>query len=75
MRYLTENNEYAILYSEHMSMSILKNKPVPVKEAWVLDKNKNEFILSDMEHWKGDLEKCLMKLGKRLIRRWQNLKK
>ncbi len=74
MRYLTENNKYYIVYNENVAMSVLKNKPVPVIEAWIMDVYGNNHI-SDIEHWRGKLEPCLMKLGKRLIKKWQDNKR
>ena len=74
MRYLTENNEYYIVYNEMIGMSILKNKRVPVIEAWIMDNYGNNPICA-VEHYKGKLEPCLMKLGKSLIKRWNNRKK
>ena len=75
IRYLTENKEYTILYSETVSMMHVKGSLIPVIEAWVYDNNTNEMVLSDYEQWKGENEPCLMKLGKRLQRKWQSRKK
>ena len=75
MRYLVENNDYTILYNEQIGMTMQKGKTIPVIEAWLINNETNESIFRDLEHWKGKLEPCLMKLGKRLQKKWQNRKK
>lgn len=74
MRYLVENNEYYIIYNEIINMTILNPKIVPVIEAWLMDKYGNDPICA-VEHYKGKLEPCLMKLGKKLIKIWRKTKK
>lgn len=70
MRYLTENNEYKIVYFRGMFMIFGLDSIY----ADLLDKKTNKTI-SDDEIYHGDLEKCLVKLGKRLIKKWKNRKK
>lgn len=71
MRYLIENNKYQIKYER--SLKCLGITP-DVIFAWLKDK-KTKIRMRDEEPYNGDLEKCLMKLGKRLQKRWRNRKK
>lgn len=79
MRYLTENNDYVIKYEEKPDfISFLY--PQGFIRAVLIDKKiddmmKKNGIIIDREEHKGNLEKCLMKLGKRLIRKWRNQKR
>ncbi len=69
MRYLTENNEYDIQY---LSINMIGIKPLIC--AFLKDR-KTFRVIEDKEVMNDTLEKCLMKLGKRLIKKWQNQKK
>lgn len=70
MRYLIENNNYKILYGEGFGYSY---KPHMV--AFLEDKNTGKINISKEQVINGNIEKCLMKLGKRLIQRWKRNKK
>ncbi len=75
MRYLTENTNYYIVYDKRIGMSSnKKGQRIPVLQAWLMDYYGNNPIY-DHEHYKGKLEPCLMKLGKRLQEKWRNRKK
>ena len=72
MRYLTENNTYAILYEK--TRYGLFGYHTDLIEAFLIDKITNEKIF-DQEKYLDDLEPCLMKLGRRLIKKWEKTKK
>ena len=67
MRYLTENNDYNIQYL-HIPYYLSNDKGIIHGE--LLDKKTNTIYI-DREILVEKLEPCLMKLGKRLIKRWQ----
>lgn len=71
MRYLTENNEYDIQY---FRVPYFLSDDSGVIQAFLTDK-KTFNVIEDREIFYDDLEKCLMKLGKRLIEKWQNPRK
>ena len=79
MRYLIENNDYIIQYEEIPDFKSLKHPEGLIRAVLINRKiddiRKKNGIIIDREEYKGNLEKCLMKLGKRLIRKWQSQKK
>lgn len=79
MRYLIENNDYVIKYEEKPDFISFAH-PEGFIRAVLIDKKiddifKKNGIIIDREEYKGNLEKCLMKLGKRLQKKWQKTKK
>ncbi len=74
LRYLTENNDYVIKYNPNPYIKSFHSPIMHLIWAYLSDKNKNIFI-TDSEKYNGKLEPCLMKLGKRLQKRWRNRKK
>ena len=70
LRYLAENNDYTILYGLDFEY---RNDPRIL--AFLEDKNTGQLNMSREKLIDGNLEKCLMTLGKRLIKIWQNRKK
>lgn len=71
MRYLTENNDYEIIYRE--DLSYILPYPDGLINAYLKDKKTNKVIF-DEQPFKESFEKSLMKLGKRLIKKWRNQK-
>ncbi len=67
MRYLAENNDYKIMYHHAIGWLIFGQDSI---YATLLDK-KTDKVIEDEEIFNGDFEKCLMKLGKRLIKKWR----
>ena len=72
MRYLTENNRYVILYDEVPDFIYPTGNGLI--RAYLEDK-KTEELIFDYEELNTTLEKCLMKLGQRLIKEWRKTKK
>jgi len=70
LRYLAENNSYKILYAEGWAY-----RDEPNMVAFLEDKDTGKIIISKEKVIAENLEQCLMKLGKRLIRVWENRKK
>lgn len=70
LRYLVENNSYQILYGEDFGY---RNNPRMI--ACLFDKHTGKLITSKEGIVDNNIEKCLMTVGKRLIRRWRNRKK
>ncbi len=66
MRYLAENHDYKIMYHHGVFMIFGQDSIY----ATLLDK-KTDKVIEDEEIYNGDLEKCLIKLGKRLIKKWR----
>ena len=73
MRYLEERKDYVIKYLSEPLPTFNLNAPHYI-HAELLDKKTNT-IYCDREDYFGDLEPCLMKLGRRLIRKWEKTKK
>lgn len=72
MKYLVENNDYDIVYSNPIPSFSMRD--LHYIFAYLTDK-KTRHTFDDHEYYDGNLEKCLMKLGKRLIRKWETRKK
>lgn len=72
MRYLTETNSYAILYEK--TRYGMFGYHSDLIEASLIDKITKVEIF-DQEKYLGNLEPCLMKLGRRLIKKWEKTKK
>lgn len=72
MRYLTENNDYQILYGRVPFVSSLEAGTIC---GVLIDKHTGEKLIEEEYYYNTNLEPCLMKLGKRLIKKWQKTKK
>ena len=74
MRYLTENNDYKIMYSHSRYQMRVCPEGYRIG-AYLEDKKSGKIYHGIQKIVNSDLEKGLMILGKRLIRKWQNRKK
>ena len=76
LRYLTENNNYVIKYNSIPDVKSIEDCLTKTKYIYAyLSDRKTKAYFSDYEKFNDNLEKCLMKLGRRLIKKWQSQKK
>ena len=71
MRYLEERKAYTIWYEDFPVRIPYKDYQVPAHLGLLLD-HETEKTITLYERWLGNKHDCIMKLGKKLIKKWKN---